>query len=170
MVSPALTSSCVSFFLSFFVSPPLTPFFSSSSAPLCFSFFFFSFLAFPPSCFVHAVHCAQTRALLRNAGLASASTNKRTGAVPAGGYRTSTPPPPPPDPLHSATLLISAPIRPSVHHFPLMESQLFKHFLKGRAALEVVMILIGSSSQDGVILVSSCLFCFSLLQKRFPAR
>uniref|UniRef100_A0A8P4KRL0 Transcription factor 7 n=1 Tax=Dicentrarchus labrax TaxID=13489 RepID=A0A8P4KRL0_DICLA len=40
-----------------------------------------SVLAFPPPCFVHAVHCAQTRALLRNAGLASASTNKRTGVV-----------------------------------------------------------------------------------------
>lgn len=42
-------------------------------------------------CFVHAVHCAQTRALLRNAELALASTNKRTGAVPAGVYPTSTP-------------------------------------------------------------------------------
>ncbi|KAF0038440.1 hypothetical protein F2P81_008924 [Scophthalmus maximus] len=33
----------------------------------------------------------QTRALLRNAGLASASTNKRTGAVLAGVYQTSMP-------------------------------------------------------------------------------
>lgn len=39
------------------------------------------------SVFVHAPVYAQTQALLRNAGLASASTNKPTGAAPAGVYR-----------------------------------------------------------------------------------
>lgn len=70
---------------------------SSSTAPppsgltlfyllfLCSSLFSFAFplLFF----FLHAARWAQTRALLRNAGLALASTNKRTGAAPAGGYR-----------------------------------------------------------------------------------
>lgn len=79
----------------FVLFPALTDFFSC-----CFSVFsnpyfppvllLLTVFASPPACFVHAVPCAQTRALLRNAGLASASTNKRTGAVPAGGYQTST--------------------------------------------------------------------------------
>lgn len=52
--------------------------------------FFLFFFSFPPVCVVHALHCAQTRAPLRNAGLASASANKRTGVVPAGGYQAAT--------------------------------------------------------------------------------
>lgn len=74
---------------------------SSSTAPppsgltlfyllfLCSSLFSFFFLLLSPCCvfFLHAARWAQTRALLRNAGLALASTNKRTGAAPAGGYR-----------------------------------------------------------------------------------
>lgn len=75
---PALTDS---FFRCFSVSS--NPFFPPVLLLL-------TVFASPPACFVHAVPCAQTRALLRNAGLASASTNKRTGAVPAGGYQTST--------------------------------------------------------------------------------
>lgn len=55
---------------------------------------------------MHAAHCAQTRALLRNAGLASASTNKRTGAVLAGVYQASTPPNSI-EPLRSQNLLSS---------------------------------------------------------------
>lgn len=88
--SPATTNSYLSlpiFFLPLFFFCQLFPTTLHSSLFITFIFLMLLlfFLSFVCAC---CALCAQTRALLRNAGLASASTNKPTGAVLAGVYPT----------------------------------------------------------------------------------
>lgn len=129
--SPVDASSCSS---SVELPPPswlhsLT-FFFLFSCFLCSSLvlFVFFFNAFPPARFVHAARCAQTRALLRNAGLALASTNKRTGAAPAGGYQNIHPTNSIRRTHSSNNVSDLSSMCPSVHHFPLMVSWQCKDF------------------------------------------